>query len=111
MSFPGPKESVTVKRRVAGTVNPAGEAAESWSTISTGTQAHIQPVTISGPMGVAPIIAGQTRTSTHFIVFSPGDDVNVDDRVVDSSDNNYVIDRTEPWSTHLETYASITDIQ
>ena len=107
----GRKQSIAVRRRRPGALNPAGEASEEWDYISTDIRAHIQPVTASVAASLMQATPGQTRTSTHYIALPTGTDIDVDDRVVDSSDNSYVVQRLEPWPTQIEAHVSITDIQ
>ena len=107
----GIRRSISIKRRRSGPLNPAGEAVEEWDSISTDIRAHMQPVSVSAAAALMQATPGQTRTSTHFMALPLGTDIKPDDRVVDRDDNSYVVQRVEPWSTQIEAYMSITDIQ
>jgi len=98
-------------RRRPGALNPAGEASEEWDFIATDIRAHVQPVSVSAAAALMQAQPGQTRASTHFVALPKGTDVEVDDRLVDGSDNSYVVQRVEAWRTQIEAHVSITDIQ
>lgn len=107
----GRKQRISLRRRRPGGLNAAGEAAEEWDFIATDIRAHIQPVSVSVAAALMQAVPGQTRTSTHFVALPKGTDVEVDDRLVDGSDNSYVVQRIEAWHTQVEAHVSITDIQ
>jgi len=104
----GRTQSVSIRRRRSGELNPAGEAGEEWDYVESDVQAHIQPLRSKGVMQETP---GQVMTSSHYIVLPVGTDVERDDRIYDRDGNNYVVQRLEAWRTQIEAYCSISSVQ
>jgi len=105
----GRRQTIAIRRRRSGSLNPAGEAAEEWDNIVSDLGVHIQPVGIG--KAVWQNRAGQVMTSSHYIVLPVETDIEPDDRIEDGSDNNYVVQRLEKWRTQIEAYASLTNIE
>lgn len=103
----GNKTTVTIKRRIEGDRNAAGEANETWATVagSANIKVNIQPVDIQRRAMIedAGLIKGQMLR----IYLEPGTNVDMDDRIYDST-NYYVVNAIEPWPSHIEATCSIT---
>ena len=103
----GTKTVVTIKRRVEGDRNVAGEANETWANVagSVNISVNIQPVNMQERAKIqdAGLIQGQIVR----IYLEPGTNIKEDDRVYDST-NYFVVNSLEPWSSHIEATCSIT---
>lgn len=107
----GKRQNASIKRRRSGERNPLGEAGEEWDFVVSDVRVHIQPLNTAAAAALQQAEPGQVRTSTHLVLLSKGTDIEVDDRLVDASDNEFVIQRIEKWSTQIEAYVAITDLQ
>jgi len=109
----GRKTKVSVLERVEGERNAAGEAGESWEGAKGGgtIDVVIRALSVAKVAALNQADPGQVFTNSFSIIFRPGFDINVDDRLVDSKDNQYVIQHVRPYNSHTETIAGITNLQ
>ena len=103
----GNKTTVTIKRRLEGDRNVAGEANETWPNVtgSVNIKVNIQPVNMQQRATI--MDAGLIKGQIVRIYLEPGTDIKEDDRVYDST-NYFVVHSLEPWSSHIEATCSIT---
>ena len=109
----GRKTKVSVLERVEGERNAAGEAGESWEGVQGGgtIDVVIRALTVAKMASLNQADPGQVFTNSLMIIFRPDFDINVDDRIVDSKDNQYVIQHVAEYNSHTETIAGITNLQ
>ncbi len=103
----GTKTTVTIKRRIEGDRNAAGEPDEDWANVagSVNIKVNIQPIDIQRRAKIedAGLIQGQIVR----IYLEPNTAIKEDDRIYDSK-NYYVVHSLEPWPTHIEATCSVT---
>lgn len=106
-------KKLTIYRRTEGALNPAGEPAETWPVVTNGTDisVNLQPLSMGAVASLAQADPGRLLRSSHRIIFQPGIDVQVDDRLLDSDGNYYVVQHKASWSNHINTVCGITDLQ
>jgi len=112
----GKRTTITIRRRVEGTISMMGEASETWPATTGGKsiRVHIQPLTtpMRGAMASAQSAPGQVFTSSHLIIFRPSTDVQPDDRIfTEPSGNQYVVQSVNVFTTHTEVTVAITNIK
>ena len=109
----GRKTKVSVLERVEGERNPAGEAGESWEGAEGGGAIDVvmRPLTVAKMAALNQADPGQVFTNSLLIIFRPGFDIDVDDRLEDSKDNQYVIQHVAKYHSHTEAIAGITNLQ
>lgn len=105
---------IDIHRRVLGEMSPSGEQRETWPAISGGTDVscNFQPLSVGAAAALAKSEPGQILRSSHRVFFQAGIDVQVDDRLLDSDGNYYVVQHVARWGKkHIDVTVGITDIQ
>jgi len=108
----GKRTTVTIRRRVEGDRNPAGEPSESWPAITGGSRVgvHIQPLSMSRRAAMAQTSPGQVLANSHLVILRKGTGVAIDDRLFDESDaKQYVVKSVDVYPSHTEVTAGITN--
>lgn len=109
----GKRTAVSIRRRVEGDRNPAGEPAESWAATTGGHNVgvHIQPLMspTRSAMMAAQASPGQVLASSHLVILRRGTDVAIDDRLFDAgSGKQYVVKSVDVYNGHIEATVGIT---
>lgn len=105
----GPRVRVTIRHRVEGDRNPAGEAEETWPPVpgEVYIEAGIQPLrtqdraAISGP--------GEIAKSSNKAFLPRDTDIDAGDRLVCPDGNYYVVHSVSPWPSHTEAIISVSN--
>lgn len=106
-------KELTIQRSTKGSLNAAGEPLEDWTTVTGGSNVpcNFQQLPVGVAAALARDIPGQVRLSSHKVIFIVGLDIEVDDRLLDSDGNYYVVQHVYRLKTYYEVTVSITNRQ
>jgi hypothetical protein len=105
-------KKVAIYRRTAGALNPAGEPTETWPAVSgeSSRSINISPLSVGAQAALRKAEPGIVKMSSHLVICQRDADVAVDDRMVDSDGNEYVVQSVEPYTSHYRIRVAITAI-
>ncbi len=103
---------MVVYRRSEGATNPSGEPVESWPAVSgeSSRSVNISPLSVSAQAAMRTAEPGLIKMSSHLVLCQRDADIQVDDRLEDTSGNSYVVQSVEPHRQHLKIKCSVTGI-
>jgi len=103
---------MAIYRRTAGTTNPSGEPAETWPVVSgeSSRSVNISVLSVGAQAALRTAEPGIVKMTSHLILCQRDADIKVDDRIVDTGGNTYVVQSVEAHQQHFRCRCSITGI-
>jgi len=94
------KDTVTQKRKASST----GNAVEAWANVSTALKCCIYPIS---PTDAVAFKGDYLRLNiTHKMNCLVSEDIQIGDKIINDSDDEYIVKKVNSWTKFLEIYVS-----
>ncbi len=105
-------KKVAIYRRTEGASSPSGEPLESWPVVTgeSSRSVNLSALSTSAQAALRTAEPGTVKMSSHQVLCQRDTDIQVDDRLVDSDGNEYVVQSREKHPQHFRIRAAITEI-
>lgn len=105
-------KKVAIYRRTEGALSPSGEPLEAWPVVTgeSNRSVNLSDLSVGARAALRTAEPGTVKASSHQVLCQRDTDVAVDDRLVDSDGNEYVVQGREKHPQHWRLRVSITEV-